>query len=126
MFSAFLSCFSSAQAPNLAHRVAQNKPGQIKQAIEALRAGFCPAARRGGYVYLKTIIPRRRSENADSLKNILLEIRFTDRKARIVSASGPPIVPSIHEGEKPMFFPSRALPFPFPPLRRAVFARFYF
>ena len=42
---AFLSCFSSAQAPNLARRAAQNKPGQIKQAIEALRAGFCPAAR---------------------------------------------------------------------------------
>ena len=42
---AFLSCFSSAQAPNLAHRAAQNKPGQIKQAIEALRAGICPAAR---------------------------------------------------------------------------------
>ena len=42
---AFLLCFSSAQAPNLAHRAAQNKPGQIKQAIEALRAGFCPSAR---------------------------------------------------------------------------------
>ena len=42
---AFLSCFSSAHAPNLARRAAQNKPGQIKQAIEALRAGLCPAAR---------------------------------------------------------------------------------
>ena len=42
---AFLLCFSSAHAPNLAHRAAQNKPGQIKQAIEALRAGICPAAR---------------------------------------------------------------------------------
>ena len=42
---AFLLCFSSAQAPNLAHRAAPNKPGQIKQAIEALRAGICPAAR---------------------------------------------------------------------------------
>ena len=42
---AFLLCFSSAQAPNLARRAAQNNPGQIKQAIEALRAGICPAAR---------------------------------------------------------------------------------
>ena len=42
---AFLSRFSAAQAPNLAHRAAQNKPGQIKLAIEALRAGLCPAAR---------------------------------------------------------------------------------
>ena len=42
---AFLSRLSAAHAPNLAHRVAQNKPGQIKQAIEALRAGICPAAR---------------------------------------------------------------------------------
>ena len=42
---AFLSRFSAAQAPNLAHRAAQNKPGQIKQAIEALRAGLCPSAR---------------------------------------------------------------------------------
>ena len=42
---AFLSRLSAAHAPNLAHRAAKNKPGQIKQAIEALRAGFCPAAR---------------------------------------------------------------------------------
>ena len=42
---AFLSRLSAAQAPNLAHRSAQNKPGQIKQAIEALRAGICPSAR---------------------------------------------------------------------------------
>ena len=42
---AFLSRLSAAHAPNLAHRAAQNKPGQIKQAIEALRAGLCPAAR---------------------------------------------------------------------------------
>ena len=42
---AFLSRLSAAQAPNLAHRAAQNKPGQIKQAIEALRAGICPSAR---------------------------------------------------------------------------------
>ena len=42
---AFLSRFSAAHAPNLAHRAAKNKPGQIKQAIEALRAGICPAAR---------------------------------------------------------------------------------
>ena len=42
---AFLPCLFAAQAPNLAHRAAQNKPGQIKQAIEALRAGICPAAR---------------------------------------------------------------------------------
>ena len=43
--SAFLSCLSAAHAPNLAHRAAKNKPGTIKQAIEALRAGLCPAAR---------------------------------------------------------------------------------
>ena len=42
---AFLSRLSAAQAPNLAHRAAQNKSRQLKQAIEALRAGFCPAAR---------------------------------------------------------------------------------
>ena len=42
---AFLSRLSAAHAPNLAHRAAQNKPGQIKQAIEALRAGICPSAR---------------------------------------------------------------------------------
>ena len=42
---AFLSRLSAAHAPNLAHRAAQNKPRQIKQAIEALRAGICPAAR---------------------------------------------------------------------------------
>ena len=42
---AFLSRLSAAQAPNLAHRAAQNKPGQIKQAIEALSAGICLAAR---------------------------------------------------------------------------------
>ena len=42
---AFLSRLSAAHAPNLAHRAAKNKPGQIKQAIEALRAGICPAAR---------------------------------------------------------------------------------
>ena len=42
---AFLSRLSAAHAPNLAHRAAQNKPGQIKKAIEALRAGICPAAR---------------------------------------------------------------------------------
>ena len=40
-----MSRLSAAQAPNLAHRAAQNKPGQIKQAIEALRAGFCPSDR---------------------------------------------------------------------------------
>ena len=40
-----MSRFSAAQAPNLAHRAAPNKPGQIKQAIEALRAVFCPSAR---------------------------------------------------------------------------------
>jgi len=45
MESVFLSRLFAAQAPNLAHRAAQNKPGQIKQAIEALRAGICPAAR---------------------------------------------------------------------------------
>jgi len=42
---AFLSRLSAAHAPNLAHRSAQNKPEKIKQAIEALRAGICPAAR---------------------------------------------------------------------------------
>ena len=42
---AFLSRLSAAQAPNLARRAARNKPEQIKQAIEALRAGICPAAR---------------------------------------------------------------------------------
>ena len=42
---AFLSRLSVAQAPNLAHRAGRNKPEQIKQAIEALRAGICPAAR---------------------------------------------------------------------------------
>ena len=42
---AFLSRLSAAQAPILAHRAARNKPEQIKQAIEALRAGICPAAR---------------------------------------------------------------------------------
>jgi len=42
---ALLSRLSAAHAPNLARRAAQNKPGQIKQAIEALRAGICPAAR---------------------------------------------------------------------------------
>ena len=42
---AFLSRLSAAHAPNLAHRAAQNKPEQIKQAIEALRAVFCPSAR---------------------------------------------------------------------------------
>ena len=42
---AFLSRLSAAHAPNLAHRAAPNKPGQIKKAIEALRAGICPAAR---------------------------------------------------------------------------------
>ena len=42
---AFLSRLSAAHAPNLAHRAAPNKPGQIKQAIEALRAVFGPAAR---------------------------------------------------------------------------------
>ena len=35
-------------------------------------------------------------------KNILLELRATARKARIVSASDTLDVPSIHEGEKPM------------------------
>jgi len=40
-----LSRLSAAHAPNLAHRSAQNKPEKIKQAIEALRAGICPAAR---------------------------------------------------------------------------------
>ena len=40
-----MSRLSAAQAPNLAHRAAPNKPGQIKQAIEALRAGLCPSAR---------------------------------------------------------------------------------
>ena len=44
---AFLSRLSAAQAPNLARRAAQNKPGQIKQATEALRAGICPAAAAG-------------------------------------------------------------------------------
>jgi len=33
---ALLSRLSAAHAPNLAHRAAQNNPGQIKQAIEAL------------------------------------------------------------------------------------------
>ena len=42
---ALLSRLSAAHAPNLAHRAARNKPEQIKQAIEALRAGLCPAAR---------------------------------------------------------------------------------
>ena len=42
---AFLSRLSAAQAPNLAHRAAQNKSRQLKQATEALRAGICPAAR---------------------------------------------------------------------------------
>ena len=42
---AFLSRLSAAHAPNLARRAAQNKPGTIKQAIEALRAGICPSAR---------------------------------------------------------------------------------
>ena len=42
---AFLSRLSAAQAPNLARRAAQNNPGQIKQATEALRAGICLAAR---------------------------------------------------------------------------------
>ena len=40
-----MSRLFAAHAPNLAHRAAQNKPRQIKQAIEALRAGICPAAR---------------------------------------------------------------------------------
>ena len=44
---AFLSCLSAAHAPNLARRAAQNKPGTIKQAMEALRAGICPAAAAG-------------------------------------------------------------------------------
>ena len=56
-------------------------------------------------------MPRRRLGNADLFKNIFLKLRFTARKARTVSASGPPIVPSIHEGEKPMFFPPRGSPF---------------
>ena len=38
----------------------------------------------------------------------------------------PNLVRNQCEREKPMFFPSRALPFPSPPLRRAVFARFNF
>ena len=42
---ALLSCLSVAQAPNLARRAAQNKSRQLKQAIEALRAGICPSAR---------------------------------------------------------------------------------
>ena len=42
-----MSRLSAAHAPNLACRAAQNKPRQIKQAIEALRAGFCPAAAAG-------------------------------------------------------------------------------
>ena len=44
---ALLSRLSAAQAPNLARRAAQNKSRQLKQAIEALRAGFCPAAAAG-------------------------------------------------------------------------------
>jgi len=44
-------------------------------------------------------------------KNVFLKLRFTVRKARTVSASGPPIVPSFREGEKPMFFPPRGSPF---------------
>ena len=55
--------------------------------------------------------PLHRSESADSFKNVLLKLRFTARKARIVSASGPPIVPSIHEGEKPMVVSPSWLPF---------------
>ena len=45
-------------------------------------------------------------------KNISLELRFTAREARTVSASGPPIVPSFREGKKPMFFPLAAPLFP--------------
>ena len=47
---AFLSRLSAAQAPNLAHRAAQNKSRQLKQATEALRAGICPAARSRPYL----------------------------------------------------------------------------
>ena len=58
-------------------------------------------------------MPRRRLGNADLFKNVLLELRFTARKARTVSASGRTHLPSIHEGEKPMFFPPRGSPFSF-------------
>ena len=49
---AFLSRLSAAHAPNLAHRAAKNKPGTIKQAIEALRAGICPAARSRPHLWV--------------------------------------------------------------------------
>ena len=56
-------------------------------------------------------MPRRRLGNADLFKNILLELRFTARKARTASASDTMPLPSIHEGEKPMVVSPSWLPF---------------
>ena len=62
-------------------------------------------------VFIKTIISRNLSENADCFKNILLELRATARKARTASASDTMPLPSIHEGEKPMVVSPSRLPF---------------
>ena len=62
-----------------------------------------------------------------------LELILARQSLELTLACRPPTCPERPnlvrnqcEREKPMFFPSRALPFPSPPLRRAVFARFYF
>ena len=55
--------------------------------------------------------PIHRSESADLFKNILLELRSTARKARIVSAPAALICPKIKRGKDPWSFSPLGSPF---------------
>ena len=76
-------------------------------------------------------IALRRPESTSARQS--LELILARQSLELTLACRPPTCPERPnlvrnqcEREKPMFFPSRALPFPSPPLRRAVFARFNF
>ena len=58
-------------------------------------------------------MPRRRLGNADLFKNILLELRATARKARIVSAPAALICPNSKRGKDPWSFSPLGSPFSF-------------
>ena len=61
----------------------------------------------------KIFIPRNRSDRVNSFKNILLELRATARKARIVSAPAALICPNSKRGKDPWSFSPLGSPFSF-------------